>query len=374
MSNKEPFSNNNTKKGIGLDYQKLIALGYCINAKKNESIWIECFGDIATDSESLEVKHHLGDHNLTSNSPDAWKTLKNYFVEFSKIIDNDKLILFTTSSINSDSIFFDWNSKTASQKYSILNKHDPAEGVKSYKDDFFKLGKSDALKVLGKFIINSDQLGIIELKNEILDNPFFALINDEFKYSALQSAYGYISLKALDDLDRWEINSNDFIRDMKFLLRKFTQNNIPFPIVEKDELEKDDLEDRNFLFIEKIKKIGVKDRDQASAVEDYIKANLSAEKLLAITPIIFKELKIYDSNIERILNDEKSRKSYNLKKEDLSTDKAISEAREVFFECINKEHPQIINVSNTQRYYRNGRIHSLLENTLFDWEYKENDL
>jgi hypothetical protein len=253
-------------------------------------------------------------------------------------------------------------------------KHEPADGIVKHKEEFFKLPKKDALKILNKFIINSDQHNIIDLIEELKDHSFFALVSDEFKESALRSVYGYVSFKALDNLDRWEVNSNDFFRDMKYQLKRFTQSDIPFPIIEKDEVEQDLLEDRSFLFIKKLKKIGLKDRDQANAVEDYLKANLSAEKLLGFTPVIFNELKIYDNNIERSLNDEKSSKSYNLKKEDISTDKAISEARQVFFESINKMHPQIPNVSNTQRYYRNGRIHSLLENTLFEWEFKEDDL
>lgn len=142
--NKESFSNNNTKKGIGYDYQKLVALEYCINSNKNESIFLECFGDVANGKESLEIKHHFEKHNLSSNSTDVWNTIKNYSTEFDKIIDNDKLILFTTSFIKEDSIFYKWNEKTKGQKYSTLNKHIPADGTIKYKDEFFKLKKENA--------------------------------------------------------------------------------------------------------------------------------------------------------------------------------------------------------------------------------------
>ncbi len=40
----EGASNNATKKLLGFDYQKLLALESCLNAKENETIWIECFG------------------------------------------------------------------------------------------------------------------------------------------------------------------------------------------------------------------------------------------------------------------------------------------------------------------------------------------
>lgn len=374
LNRKDTFSNNNTKKGIGLDYQKLIALEYCINAKNNESIWIECFGDVANDNSSVEIKHHFESHNITSNSEDVWKTLKNYAVEFDKIIDNDTLILFTTSSINADSIFHKWNEKTPNTKYTILQKHITADGITKYKEEFFKKKKADLLLILKKFYIFSEQPNIIEKSKELKENPFFSLIPDELKDAALENAYGYISLKALDNLDKWEINSNDFKKDMRFTLMNFTQNNIPFPLIQKEELHETELNKRDFLFIEKLKKIDVKENDQANAVEDYIKANLSVEKLLRITPTIKSNLEIYDEEIERNLKDEKSYSSYNLSKEDLDSQKSKIESRNVFFNCLRQEHTQIINVTNTQKYYRNGRIHDIVENNKFDWEFKETDL
>ena len=71
------FANDNAQKSLGFDYQKLITLEYCLNAKKNEHIWIECKGDVADKETSIEVKHHNKAHSLISNSIDVWTTLKN---------------------------------------------------------------------------------------------------------------------------------------------------------------------------------------------------------------------------------------------------------------------------------------------------------
>lgn len=78
----ETLNNDSTKKQLGFEYQKLIALEYCLNAKNGEYVYIECFGDVQYGSESVEVKHHEGESNLTSNSVDVWKTLKNLVVEY----------------------------------------------------------------------------------------------------------------------------------------------------------------------------------------------------------------------------------------------------------------------------------------------------
>ncbi len=113
---KNTFSNDATSKLLGYDYQKLIALEKCLDAKPNQYIWIECKGDVADNNTTSEIKHHSLRHNITSNSVDVWKTLKNYVSEFhiAKLFDN--LILHTTSSINEDSIFFNWCDLPNSEK------------------------------------------------------------------------------------------------------------------------------------------------------------------------------------------------------------------------------------------------------------------
>lgn len=372
-SDKETFSNDATKKLLGYDYQKLIALEKCLNAKKNEYIWIECFGDVASTNESIEVKHHNEDHNLSSNSEDLWKTLKNYAVEYETVIDFDKLILFTTSYIKDTSMFFDWNEKTPSVKYTLLKKHVPAEGIKNFKKEFFDLKKDDAIKLLKKFHIISEQPKIAEKWEELKEHSTFSLIPEGRRDEAIKYLYGYITKKAIDNKDKWEININDFKSDITFGLRGYTHDNIPFPVAETNELG-DEIDNRNFVFIDKLKKIEINENGQANAVADYLRANISAERLLAITPTISDSLFLYDEDVKRTLQDEKDSVICNLNIEDFSNGIAKKEAKSVYYNSIKKEHPQINGVSNTQRYYRNGRIHQTLENTDYNWEFKESEL
>lgn len=74
------ISNDNTLKGIGFEYQKLLALECCLEAAPNTTIYIECLGDICDGSTSTEVKHHITQGYLTPQSIDFWKTLKNLVV------------------------------------------------------------------------------------------------------------------------------------------------------------------------------------------------------------------------------------------------------------------------------------------------------
>lgn len=64
------FSNQATSQYLGYVYQVLIAIESYFNAKKNQIIWLECYGDIYDGITLTETKNHLEPHYLTSNSID----------------------------------------------------------------------------------------------------------------------------------------------------------------------------------------------------------------------------------------------------------------------------------------------------------------
>ena len=55
------------------------------------------------------------------------------------------------------------------------------------------------------------------------------------------------------------------------------------------------------------------------------------------------------------------------------TDKAIQQSRELYFNCIKKPHDQIMGVNDTQKYYRDGRIHHIAEESDFEWKFRGAD-
>jgi hypothetical protein len=96
--------------------------------------------------------------------------------------------------------------------------------------------------------------------------------------------------------------------------------------------------------------------------------------MLILTPPLKESLINYDSDVERLVEDEKAAGEYNLSLENIGSDIARKESQDLYFRCINKPHDDIRNVSNTQRYYRNGRIHHVAEHSSFEWEYREEDV
>lgn len=372
---KETFRNDSTKKQLGFEYQKLIALEYCLNSKKGEYVYIECFGDVQANNTSVEVKHHEGSHNLTSNAIDVWKTLKNFVEEYDKIISNNRLILHTTSNILEDSIFYDWNNQNKSMKYDLLYNHDISSSSKPFKDIIFNvetISKENLLNLLEKFIIDSDNLKISEKVEQLMEHPTFTMIPDNYRCQAIGICNQLIIEKAIENSNKWEINITDFQSDLRFSLSKFTKDYITFPSTNIESVP--DQEYHKFIFIKKLTNISLKDIEKHQAYNDYMRSEMSYNKMLVINPQVLSDLEIYEEGVEDEIRLEKRREAYNLKEECFKTKEHLSKSRKVYFNCLQRTHQQINGVKDVQKYYRDGRIHSIVETTDFEWQFKKTDL
>jgi hypothetical protein len=367
------FSNDATTKLLGYDYQKLIALEHCLNGKKNSHIWIECKGDLADNKTSFEIKHHLEATTVTNNSVDVWKTIKNYITEIQVVQQFEVLILHTTSQIAEDSIFYSWNNKTPAVKKDILLQHVPAKTIQEFYGIVRNCSVDALLEILSKFSIHSNQPNIKQKWIDLRDHSVFKIIPSSLVDAAIQHLYGYITKIAIDNSNEWKISINDFNRDIQHVLCRFARGYIPFPVVPVDSSDLS-LNRRDFVFIEKLKAIRIKERDQANAVSDFLRANMSQIKLLSQSPTIEAELNNYDVNVQRFLDDNKSKYATDLSQEVIETEQANKISRELYFDSLGKNHESIAGVENTQKYYRDGRIHHIAEETFFDWRFKEEEL
>ncbi|AIQ11223.1 hypothetical protein [Paenibacillus durus] len=83
----------------------------------------------------MEVKHHVNKSRLIDRNIDFWKTLKNWLKEFERLNDVKRLILFTTSDIDSASSLYNWNEKNEDERLAILKKI--GASVKSKETTFY---------------------------------------------------------------------------------------------------------------------------------------------------------------------------------------------------------------------------------------------
>lgn len=274
----ENFSNQATPKYLGYVYQVLIAIEQCFQAKPNEVIWIECRGDIYDGSIGTEVKHHFEQTNLTDNSVDFWKTLKNLVTE--DVSEFNSLILHTTASIPNDSIFYGWNELSKIQKYKRLKNNSPTKTIKAdYDKSITNFPKKDLLPILEKFRIKSSQLNVKEKWEELRNSRLLSHLNDEFIDAAFHWVYGYVNKQAINDRYNWNIKINDFDSARKHALSKWTEDKIPFEFIGKSEV---DTSNQSFLFIEEMNKINLRSKPIESAISDYLRAQINQIKLLKL--------------------------------------------------------------------------------------------
>jgi len=372
----ETLDNDSTKKQLGFEYQKLVALEYCLNAKNGEYVYIECFGDIQYGTKSIEVKHHEGESNLTSNSVDVWKTLKNLVVEYDKLKSNDRFILHTTQNVPSDSIFYNWNQLSKAEKYRKLNVHSISATSKPFKDEIFdtkNISKQDLLVILDKFVINSGEPKLDEKLNQLKEHSTFKLITDNLRSAAIGVLHQWIIEKAINDSNKWEVNITDFNSDLQFSLSKFSKDYIPFP--SDTEPERDDTNlSKGYKFIEKLNAISMKKNDLHQAFQDYVRSEEVYKEILKINPTLKDNITIYEEEINSVLQTEKSAVSYDLSSDSFKDNTHIKKSQEVYFKCIANPHYEISGFNGTQRFFRNGRIQNINETSDFEWLYKETDI
>jgi len=372
----ETLNNDNTKKQLGFEYQKLIALEYCLNAKNGEHVFIECFGDVQYGSETVEIKHHEGESNLTSNSVDVWKSFKNLVVEYDKLKSNDRFIFHTTENIKDDSIFHKWNTLITNAKYKILKDHNISATSQQYKNEVFdtkNISKPELLIILGKFNINSGEPKVDEKLVQLKEHPTFKLIPENLRSSAIGILQQWIIEKAIDNSDKWEINITDFNSDLEFSLRKFTKDDIPFPSIKEGQRDDANLT-KGYRFIENLSAISLRNSDLHQAFQDYVMSEDAYEEILKINPTLQSNLLSYENDINSGLRTEKSAGSYSLSEDSFKDNSHIKKSQEVYFQCIRNPHNEILGFNGTQRFFRNGRIQNVNETTDFEWLYKETDL
>lgn len=367
------FDNDNTLKQHGIEYQKLIALELCLNASPNQQIWIECRGDVANENTSYEIKHHHNEHRLISNSEDAWKTIKNYTENYSATASFDQLVLHTTSSVPVDSIFFEWNKLSAKEKSEKLLSHVPSNTIKLHHDKITAFSKISLNEILKKFSIISEQPKLIQKWVLLKSHSTFTIVPEKYRDIAIQQLHGYITSLSVDNPNEWKIIINDFHRDLRHSLSKFTSERLPFIYTHESELDAESLK-INFNFIKKMKDINLKEAELQSAISDYLRAQKTQVKIISATPTSIENLNIYDTDIHKILKSEKSREAYELTAKEIGTVKAEHLSRKIFFTSTSKPHDQIMGFSDTQKYYRDGRIHHIVEEENFEWAFSKDEL
>lgn len=366
-----PVSTDASKQILGFEYQKLLAIECCLDSSSGDIVYLECKGDVANTNTIYETKHHCNISHLTEASPDFWKTLRNFVIDFDKMMQYSRLILYTTSSIGIYSAFDDWNKKTASEKLLTLEsiKEKSHKTIKSYTDVVFGFNdsyrKKNLLDILNKLEIHSSQSTIYGKYEDIKKKLYY--VQEKYRDDLLKQLHGYVDARLIENTNCWHIVYDDFERDLQGYVRKYSNEKIPFP-EEPTDIQYED--NQNYRFIDKLKEVDL-DKEIPKALTDFLKGDIISIKLIEYGgPATHTAINNFEVDLCDKMKTTKRLHSLKLLQNQLSLN-AILQSKELYYTCSNFEKMRIDGVQDIRRYYQHGKMHKIVDEGLFEWKFEE---
>ncbi|AZG72221.1 hypothetical protein [Shewanella livingstonensis] len=356
-----PERTDATKNILGIEYQKLISLEYCLDSPPNKTVYIEYYGDVATDNESVEVKHHFGKGNLSSKHIDFWKTLYNLVDDRLAYDAFDSLKLHTTQSIKPDSIFYGWNTLEASEKLSRIKGIESNETISTQHSRIMSESDEILKEILGKLTIDSSQPKVEEKLDSLLSHSGIQFITSAYdKADFIEKMIGYITTKAIRNPNCWEVNINDFRDNNARFLRKYTQGVTAFPVTKIEEVNRGI--DQKFLFEKQMHSVGFTVRKIDRAVNNYLRADNSKLKMLS-TSVPPETIDNFTSELlDLLLETKESYEDYFESGEFACVKKA---SRDMYDKCLDIKDLTMDGVSGIHGYYFQGSVHGIVQAEYF---------
>jgi len=358
-------SNNATKKLLGFDYQKFLALEACLNSAENELVWIECHGDIAYNGITTEVKHHFDKGNLNDSHKDVWKTIHNLVNDHSSLTAFHKYELRTTSSISEKSIFHKWNEQSKDEKFDRLLTANITESIKKFYITIKSSDKALIKSILSKFYIYGSQPTIDEKLQQLKMHSALSFIDEVLKEAFIERMLGYISNQAINKLDNWHININEFRKEMTGFAKVFCSPEYPFPKTPKPKLNGSGK--NTFNFIRKMEEIMLDDILINGAVIDYLRSEISNFKILEYHSSMSENLETYEDDIKNDLFILRLKHSSELSIAIDACDKSIFFSQQLYADSQTLQLKKVSGLQTIEGYFQKGRIHAIVDRNEFKW-------
>lgn len=349
------------------------AVEVCLNAKEDDIIHIENYGDISTLTSSIEVKDLSS--SITLGSYQIWNTLKNWTTDFQKFNQFDKLILLTTSPIVTDSRISDWNKQSKEYKYKALlevaknlRKRENASPEKiALIDKVSKFSKqyteTDLLDILNRFHICISNVDSKSKYQELTELEVFKFHSKRISTTIIDRVISFIFKKGLEGDDRWVINISELHR----LIRKIggnTKKKLPKISKQVDKLELKDYKGTNF--VKELNKIDLETSDVEEAIADYCQAQDIIIDLLEENSLYADELENYKRG--ELLKYLKA----NKRLQNLESGEVISNSQKNYFNCLWKMSLIDLELIENAPFFQRGNIHSIVDDGKHKWLLNEN--
>lgn len=363
-------------KILGFEYQKMVALIKCLEAKNNTVIHLECLGDISDGDTSIEIKHSINDEKeLYDTHIDFWKTLGNIIESKEDFKDYSSFILHTTAKTRVSSIFDGWNELTDVDKEDRILSITPNETIKTYYNKVKSCTSIDLKSILKRFRIEDEQKNAREYYKDILiEHPIITTSVPKIHIESFACfLLGYISEKLITSNDYiWKIDKNEFQIDFQVYLKNFLIDDLIFPNIKVDPAK---IIDKGYKFTSELKKINY-DSKVGNALNDYFRANLNRIDLLKTRKSLAQSLDDYDDEISESFTDLKITFENKLNFSLFNNHK--EQSRRFYDEhqanISNKKDLLGVKSDTIKSYYPKGRTHhNIEENPISSWTLKKSE-
>ena len=370
--------NDATVQKAGDMFQYLVALRDCFELEESDKLQIETNGDVSIISGNIgkvqkEVKHHFGKTLLSDRDIDFWKTLANWYEDFERIKAFKTLVLYTTSSIKSISVFHGWNVLSAEDKLARLEKIGSVkkEREKGFREQYSRIfnssyNKEYLLEILSKFTIEPSRKDIAGISDEFL--KYVGHIPKENRDHYIGALLGRILLSLKDPPHKWEVTREEFDKILqdessaygeaksKPLPTEFAQGVVPSN-------EESALKEKRF-----VKAIIDIDYPQMvpGAVSDYWKTDMTIAKYFRNDLTYLSSLNTYTGELSQKLFYAKEDKELDAAGK--TEEEKISLSKRLFLHAMQWEAMEFGSIIRNQGFFQHGVIHNIVDDGDFEWK------
>lgn len=370
--------NDATEQKAGDMFQYLVALRDCFELEESDKLQIETNGDVSIISGNIgkvqkEVKHHFGKTSLSDRDIDFWKTLANWYEDFERIKAFKALVLYTTSSIKTISVFHGWNVLSAEDKLARLEKIGSfkKEREKGFREQYSRIfnssyNKANLLEILSKFTIEPSRKDIAGISDEF--SKYVGHIPKENRDHYIGALLGRILLSLKDPPHKWEVTREEFDKILqdessaygeaksKPLPTEFAQGVVPSN-------EESALKEKRF-----VKAIIDIDYPQMVpvAVSDYWKTDMTIAKYFRNDLTYLSSLNTYAGELSQKLFYAKEDKKLDAAGK--TEEEKISLSKRLYLQAMQWEAMEFGSIIRNQGFFQHGVIHNIVDDGNFEWK------
>lgn len=367
----EPFRADASASTRGIVYQLCVAVARCYSLKPGQKLLVEEFGDVTIpDAEQVEVKQYSD--GLTDSHPNFWNSLFNWTEPTFNASQYQALVLHTTQLFSSRTKLSGWNNVGPEERLELLceihvdleaeferrnekKACEPSPTLKQQRALITGVRRTALESILDKILIEAGAAGLTDLYHELC-RVHAKHVLDSNCQRYINALLGFVCRpnKATTG-ERWEISYDGFKAEVETLTTTYCAESREFPRTEIDRaIETPMSEERDDLFVQKIRQIGCSNRLVVGAIRDFEgTVSTIAQEFREYTGARMR-MESFRGDVERIFD-------LDFEKACLSPPLDEAASRRFYLTTISTSPPSFPGYADSPHSFRNGLLHVMMD-------------